>query len=370
MRSQAQKLLCFSQACERANPHHGLIHRRFVQIAATPSSTNPSSDLNSADPASRSSLTPDAQFEVLGSPYSLLSASISASQDLYTRKGSLVGFNGDAESTVSTLSILEPFRRALFGIPFLYQKITSTSPYTALISTKSPVTTFSVIHLDGRLDWMIAQRNALLAWTGHSLSVRPQIKTSMSLAHWGNSRVTGRGLLCLSGKGQIYQLALKSGEEYVVHPNNLIAYSVMQHAPQPYRFRSSTLRFQIPSPSSLLPDTRFFRIMRESQSWRFIASAAYTMRTWARRTIWGDRLFLRFQGPANILIQSRGASIRESLSAGDVNEIADTPAGVVQSALAPAKPVEAPKQSSQPAAPVKLNYATVSKDGKVDISSK
>lgn len=40
----------------------------------------------------------DARFEVLGSPFSLLSASISASQNLYTRKGTLVGFNGTPEN--------------------------------------------------------------------------------------------------------------------------------------------------------------------------------------------------------------------------------------------------------------------------------
>lgn len=146
------------------------------------------------------------------------------------------------------------------------------------------------MHLDGRLDWIIAQRNALLAWTGHTLSIKPQINTSMTLAHWGNSRVTGRGLLALSGKGQVYQLALKSGEEYVVHPGNVIAYSIMQHAPQPYRFRSSTLRFQIPNPVSLLPDTRFFKTIRESQVWRFLTSTVFTFRTWTRRTIWGDRV--------------------------------------------------------------------------------
>lgn len=44
-------------------------------------------------------MTPvDARFEVLGTPFSLLSASISASQNLYTRKGTLVGFNGQAEN--------------------------------------------------------------------------------------------------------------------------------------------------------------------------------------------------------------------------------------------------------------------------------
>lgn len=39
-----------------------------------------------------------------------------------------------------------------------------------------------------------------------------------SLAHWGSSLVTGRGLLALVGKGQIYQVQLKAGEEYTVHP--------------------------------------------------------------------------------------------------------------------------------------------------------
>ncbi|KAK8206894.1 Altered inheritance of mitochondria protein 24, mitochondrial [Zalaria obscura] len=312
----------------------------------------------------------NAQFEVIGSPFSLLSASISASQNLYTRKGTLVGFNGKAENAVSTLSVLEPFRRAFFGIPFLYQKVSSTTPFTALISTKSALTTFAVVHLDGRLDWMVAQRNALLAWTGHTLSIKPQLNTQLSVAHWGNSRVTGRGLLCLSGQGQVYQVSLKTGEEYVVHPSNVIAYSIMQHAPQPYRFRSSILRFQIPSPASLLPDTRFFRLVRESQAWRFFAGFLFTARTWARRSIWGDRLFLRFEGPANILIQSRGSRITESLSSRDINEIADSPAGAVQSASAAPPKLAGPDAAGAPPTPsvkpTKVSFATVGQDGKVE----
>lgn len=116
---------------------------------------------------------------MLGTPFSLLSASISASQKLYTRKGSLVGFSGHAENALSTLSLLSPFRRAFLGIPFLYQRITSTTPYTALIATKSPLTSLVVVHLDGRLDWMVAQRKALLAWTGHTLSLSPRLSTKM-----------------------------------------------------------------------------------------------------------------------------------------------------------------------------------------------
>ena len=80
---------------------------------------------------------------------------------------------------VSTLSLLGPVRRALFGIPFIYQRVSSTTPYTALISTKSKITSLVIVYLDGRLDWMVAQRNALLAWTGHSLTLSPRVNTKM-----------------------------------------------------------------------------------------------------------------------------------------------------------------------------------------------
>jgi len=219
---------------------------------------------------------------------------------------------------------------------------------------------------------MIAQRNALLAWTGHTLSLQPQINTRMNLAHWGNTRVTGRGLLALSGRGQIYQVALKTGEEYVVHPSNVLAYAIMQQVPQPYRFKSSNFRLQIPSVSSYLPDTRFFQTVRGSQIWRFLASAAFTVRTWARRSIWGDRLFLRFEGPANILIQSRGNSITESMTNRDINEVADSPAGATQLALGSgnqSKENATPVPTVQ-ATPPKISFATVKGDGKVEFDNK
>lgn len=41
------------------------------------------------------------------------------------------------------------------------------------------MTSFSVVHLDGTMDWMVAQRDALLAWTGYTLNVRPAINTKM-----------------------------------------------------------------------------------------------------------------------------------------------------------------------------------------------
>lgn len=55
-----------------------------------------------------SSLTshlPDARFEILGSPYSLLSVTLSASQKLYTRRGTLVAMAGNAENVCEADSL-------------------------------------------------------------------------------------------------------------------------------------------------------------------------------------------------------------------------------------------------------------------------
>lgn len=351
------------------------IGHRLIQISPAPSSSSPTFDhevpngsVTPANPA------PDARFEVIGSPFSLLSVSLAASQNLYTRRGTLVGVSGKIENTVSTLSLLEPFRRAVLGIPFLYQRVSSTSPLTALISTKSLVSSFAVVHLDGREDWIIAQRQALMAWTGHGLSVRPKVNTKLSLAHWGNSHVTGRGLLALAGRGQIYQIKLKAGEAYVVHPSNVVAYLMTKNPPLPYRFKSTTLRLQIPSTSlgALIPNTKFFRVMTETGIWRASSRLGFRLRTWLRRSVWGDRLFLQFHGPSTILLQSRGSRISDILTTQDVNEIADSPPGVVQSALGIGNreetghevhaPVTTPGQSEP-----QVRYASVGQSGKVEI---
>ncbi|KAH7369969.1 mitochondrial protein-like protein Fmp26 [Rhexocercosporidium sp. MPI-PUGE-AT-0058] len=351
-------------------PCAGGYGRRAIQISATPTTESPllTGDVlsNSIDASADSA---DARFEVLGAPYSLLSVSLSASQKLYTRRGTLVGVSGKAENAQSTLSILEPFRRAALGIPFLYQRISSTSPITALISTKSPLTSFTVLHLNGTVDWIVAQRKALLAWTGHTLSVSPTVNRGMSLAHWGNSEITGRGLVALAGPGQIYQITLKAGEEYVAHPGNVVAYTITQHPPLPYRLKSSSLRFQIPSLGLgyLVPDIKFFRVMKETATWKGLTNLLFNIRTSARRTIWGDRLFLKFHGPTTILLSSRASRISDVLTSKDINEIADTPAGVVQSAVTLArKPQEAKESTKQfTDVPTGFHYVEVSRDGKV-----
>ncbi|OQD74593.1 hypothetical protein PENDEC_c010G02184 [Penicillium decumbens] len=312
------------------------VHRqtRCVQIRAT-SSEEPANGANLPLANTPSSVeSRDARFDVIGAPYSLLSVSLSASQNLYTRRGTLVGLSGKADNVISTLSVLEPFRRAVVGVPFLYQKVSSASPVTALVSVRSPTTSFAVVNLNGSVDWMVAQRRALLAWTGRSLSIKPTINTSLSLSHWGSSEVTGRGLIALVGNGQVYTVELKNGEQYIAHPSNVVAYTMSSNPPRPYRFKSTTLNFQVPGLKTLprlLQNNKYIQEVSESNAWKRTMRLFHKLRTWSRMTIWGDRLFMQFDGPATILVQSRGPRLNDVLSGREVNEIADTPRGVTSS---------------------------------------
>ena len=128
-----------------------------------------------------------------------------------------------------------------------------------------------------------------------------------------------------------------------------------------------------------MPNTRFFNEMKKSGLWNFLAEALYKIRTWTRRNVWGDRLFLQFKGPTTILLQSRGAKLTDSISAREVDEIADAPAGVVRTVLAgeggakageakdATKPVtESPVAQAGSVKPAGVTWATVSRGGKVD----
>jgi hypothetical protein len=192
----------------------------------------------------------------------------------------------------------------------------------------------------------------------------------MSLAHWGNSEITGRGLVALAGPGQIYQVTLKSGEEYVAYPGNVVAYTITQHPPLPYRFKSSNLRFQVPNLGLgyLVPDIKFFRVMRQTDTWKFITNLLFNLRTQARRTIWGDRLFLKFHGPTTILMSSRASRISDVLTSRDVNEIADSPAGAVREAVTLVnrpKDVDGGLRKQISDVPTGFHVAEVNRDGKV-----
>ena len=270
----------------------------------------------------------------------------------------------------STLSLLSPIPRALLGIPFLYQRIISTTPINALISTKSPNTTLSILHLDGTTDWIVANRSALLAWTGHTLTLTPCVQTGLTLAHWGNTRLTGRGLAALAAPGQVYEMKLSEGEELVLHPSHVVAYTVTKNPPLPFRFKSTMFTLTIPplppvvrtAAGKMIPEgwSRFWAAMRDTETYKLLSRVFFSLRTAARTTIWGDRLFLQFKGPTTILMSSQGARVRDVLTQEHVNEIAEVEPGAVQ--IAAELPV---KESEEKQEMVRVRIARVGKEGKV-----
>lgn len=213
--------------------------------------------------------------------------------------------------------------------------------------------------------------HALLAWTGQTLLLRPTVNYKASIAHWGNTEVGGRGIVALIGRGSVSEMILEEGETYVAHPSHVLAYSINTTAPAPYRFKSSSLRLQIPSLTSYLPDTRFFRVMRESVTWRTVGKVLFTLRTWTRRTIYGDRLFLQFQGPTTLLLQSRAPKVTDAVTLRDVNESADLEPGAFDGLVKGGKTRADENISSRnrqrdvdQKTPT-MHTASVSKDGKV-----
>lgn len=67
-----------------------------------------------------------------------------------------------------------------------------------------------------------------------------------------------------------------------------------------------------------------------------------------------------------LLMSSRASRISDVLTARDINEIADSPAGTVQSAVTLAsKPIEEPEPKRPADVPTGFHVASVSKGGKV-----
>ena len=90
-----------------------------------------------------------------------------------------MGVHGSTDNVRSTLKPLSPLARLPLGIPFLYQRVISTSPMGLLIGSRSSQASFAIVDMDGRLDWKVVQRNGLLAWVGSSLMVEPTINPRM-----------------------------------------------------------------------------------------------------------------------------------------------------------------------------------------------
>ncbi|KAK9470540.1 mitochondrial biogenesis AIM24-domain-containing protein [Dipodascopsis tothii] len=330
------------------------------------------------------------KFSVIGAPASLLSVALPASATLHARRGTLVAVNSrDLGAVSSTLSVLAPMQRALTGIPFLYQKVVSTTPLTALVGCpKTPNSTFAVVTMDGRQDWTVVSKDSLLAWTGATLTVRaralPRIRTL------GTSFLSGRGEIALVGRGNVYQVTLKEGDEVAVRPGNVVAFSGGEEVgigPEIFRLRHSRLRLQVPWLPQLGGST-LLAGAAESPVYKAAANGWATAMAWVRRLVWGDNVFVRFKGPTTVLLQSRGAQLADVIPAAERREVAvfgaaskaeraaeaaaEAAASAAAAAPAAAATVDADAAAPAAAAAVSkgglLKVATV-KDGKVTFES-
>lgn len=251
-------------------------------------------------------------FQLLGK--SVVKVNLPASAPLHSRRGSLIALKGEIGSASSTLSVLNPLNRLPLGIPFLYQKILSTAPSECYVAAPAKCTC-AILELDGLSDWTIAQRNALLAWSGGSLFLTTVFNRRGSATRWGNTRISGRGQVVLAVSGDSFRLDLSEGEDYIVHSNNILAYT-QSSIPTTFRLRSKPFSFTIPALRlpTFLSNIEFFRVMRKTDTWKGIKTLFWKIRIWSRKSVWGDRQFLHFQGPASVVIQSRG-TLPESLAA-------------------------------------------------------
>lgn len=193
-----------------------------------------------------------------------------------------------------------------------------------------------------------------------------------------------------------------------MHPSHVVAYAVSRHAPQPFRLReggaakatkatgqavkaagkaasravsatASRLHLQTPELSGV-PESLagYWRTLRETAVYKFTARVLFDARTVLRQTIWGDRLLVRVHGPTTLLLSSRGVRVAETLSRDQVNEIADTEAGVVPAAVERAEAAGASANAASKAASkaadgkadstVDLHVAEVHRDGKVEFT--
>lgn len=298
----------------------------------------------------------------------------------------------------STLSLLSPFTRALLRIPFLYQRISSTTPTTLLISpTRSTSSSISLIHLDGTTDWLVASRTALLAWTGHGLAPTPRVHSyALGASHWGATLLSGRGLAALAAPaGDTYAVRLAPGEHLVAHPAHVVAYEVTRSRPLPFRLRGKghaakdgggglslavpyvgRLAKYLPAPPGRV--TRFVAAMRDTDTYRLVTRFLHGLRTAARRSVYGDALFLRFDGPATLLLSGRAARLGDVLADRQVNELAVARPGEVTAAAEAA--IDRVQQEEEEGGAGKgkvevgkdvvsgMRVASVGKDGKVTLA--
>lgn len=106
--------------------------------------------------------------------------------------------------------------------------------------------------------------------------------------------------------GLLYRFTVR-GAEMLTLESNVVAYTITSNPPRPYRFKSTTLKFQVPGLKSFprfLQGSKFLRAMSETDTWKTSMNIFHKLRTWARMTVWGDRVCGHRLNPGSFFLYS------------------------------------------------------------------
>ena len=375
------------QCSQVLRPHHTLFvpyrplnnptRRRFT-IKPTPTTSSP----DSLPPTTSTQIlqtpgasSPSSTFTTHGPSSTLLTITLAPSQPLQTRRSALLALSGPPSHISSTLSPLELLQRVPLALPFIYQRLSSISPATLVLAARTANTSFTILSLDGRIDWNVLPRSAIVAWASDAstLAIQSRFTPSVTgITNWSSQLITGRGLVALAARGGAYETRLADGEEFLASPGSVVAYSTGPNAPEAFRLGSQT-RLAVLDLRRLLPKTEFIRAVKESVTWRFLGRVAFVVRRWIGSVVWGERVYLRFRGPGTVILRGKvGAGIKDWYEDREVNEWADSSAGTIEKSVSLAARAQRDRAdglgavaSSTKSDGRNVNYATVGNDGKV-----
>lgn len=373
-----------------------LVFKRYISLVKpTPTTIVPTqAELTavkdtSVEPLFNGSDNVNTHFQVLGTPPSMASLTLPPSVPLYVRKGCLVSLYGSSSLNSTSMSHqwLQPWKKlAKYGSfsPALYHKLISATNFDALVSSnfkssvipswlgisKTPFRTLCLLNLDGRNDWFVFGKDAVMAFEGNTslriqdapLFLRRKNKPAFSSKY---QVISGRGNVLLSGSGSVYTIQLNdSHEEIIIKAEHLlgldgnnqldIIQAVTEHSLTP-PLEKKSVKDEKKDEENVSGEFDFKEFVAITtnlivKSWNFLKHR-YTA------FINGPTKYLKIKGPRTLLVQSS------------------------HNVYLPATPFSRPHISQSPpllgslpietASPAKnyLSYATVSKNGDVDFRS-
>lgn len=175
------------------------------------------------------------KFEPLGNPASLINITLPPSSVLNIRTNSILAANGDLNNITSKLSILKLFPKLL-----VYNKISSTTPLSLILSNKGSTKFFINLELSEFENWTIFNTKNLIAWYGPELDISNN-KIGVNLSSGNN-----KSNILLNGETQLFTLNLENDEKLYLNPKSIIAINSNTSAQNFQKLDTSQLQLAIP----------------------------------------------------------------------------------------------------------------------------